>query len=163
MKNPRLAYGLMVCWAVLAGATIPRAANAMGLAAEMAIYDVRSLGWAVLIALLGGALRTIYTLATDDRVVWDQLRESWRDAVISLLAGGAVYVAMEAGRAWFGIKLPFEVRFALLLVAGVARVRTFTWLTNVGGRIADMAADWLLGRVRLTLPPTADEPPKGTP
>lgn len=162
MKRPQLTYFLMVCWATALAALVPRVAHAMTFYDGLAAYDIRSLGVAAGVALLGGALRTIFTLATDTRVVWEQVRESWRDAVISLLAGGAVYVVMEAARAWFSIKLPWEVAFALLLVAGVARIRTFNWLTNVGGRLADNAADRLVGRSTTMFPP-ADEPPKGTP
>ena len=95
--------------------------------------------------------------------MWDTLRQSWRDATIALLAGGAVYLMLELLRAGAGIDLVFEVRFPLLICVGIVRVQFFKWATRLGGRIADIVADWATGRARAFFPPSADEPPKGTP
>jgi hypothetical protein len=123
MKHERTVVVLIALWAV----TFSQIVRAATLNEFMGTYDWMSLGWAALIALTGGALRTIVALASQD-IVWHVLRQAGRDAVVSLIAGMAAYVALEAYRTIGAV--PSEVRFALILAAGVARSKTFAVLAK---------------------------------
>lgn len=104
----------LALWLVL----FVRLVQAATLAESMGVYDWLSLRWALAIALLGGFLRLIYGLASDSRVITAILRESWRTALLSLLAGLAAFILIEAAKST-GASVTNEIRFTAILAAGV--------------------------------------------
>jgi hypothetical protein len=123
----------------------------------MGTYDWMSLKWAAQIALAGGALRTILDLASDGGIVWGILRQGLRDAFVSLIAGMAAFVAIEAYRAT-GMGIPSEVRFAAILAAGVMRKKTFVYIGFAG---RDWMASIKAAFVRMTTKDPATKDPAG--
>ncbi len=124
MKHDRVVWPMLAVWCVLVAHVAATAETSFS--ADMAAYDYRSLLWAIAVALLGGVFRTIISLATDARPVLSLLRESWREAITSVLAGGGAYVAIEALRS-VNVGITSELRFAMILSAGVWRMSFFIW------------------------------------
>lgn len=137
MKHDRLVFPLLAIWCVLVAHMSADAAN---FGQDMVAYDYRSLAWAAGVALLGGVFRTIISLATDARPVFSLLRESWKQAIVSLLAGGGAYIAVEALRS-VSVGITSEVRFAVILSAGVWRMSFFTWAQASVREVADAWKD----------------------
>jgi len=133
LKHDRIVWPMLGVWCVLVAHV---AADAETFSADMVAYDYRSLLWAAAVALLGGVFRTIISLATDARPVVSLLRESWREAITSILAGGGAYVAIEALRS-LNVGITGELRFAMILSAGVWRMSFFTWANNSLREVAD--------------------------
>lgn len=133
MRHDRLVAPLLAIWCMLVAHV---AANAGTFNQDMVAYDYRSLVWAATVALLGGVFRTIISLATDARPVLSVLHEAWRDALVSLLAGGAAFIGIEALRS-MEMAITSEVRFAMILSAGVWRMSFFIWARNAVREIAD--------------------------
>lgn len=145
MKHERLVIPLLALWAL----TVSQIARASTLGESMAQFDWASVGWAALIGVTGGALRTIVALASMDIVpnVW---RRALLDAVISVVAGVAAYWVVEMLRS-FNLPITPEARFAAVMVAGVVRTRTFTWMDEASRR-------WL---AKNNLPPITNPPQEG--
>lgn len=133
MKHDRLVWTLLAIWC---GLVAHVAANAETFGQDMVAYDYRSLLWATGVALLGGVFRTIISLATDARPVFSVLSESWRQGIVSLLAGGGAYILIEALRS-VNVGITSEMRFAMILSAGVWRMSFFTWANSTLREIAD--------------------------
>lgn len=121
---------LIALWALLFAHTV-RAAT---LSEFMGGYDNQLLQWAAVTALLGGGLRTIFSLQSDKRIVREiSIEASW-DAMKALAAGLLAFIVVQALRS-YGWAIPSEVRFAAVLVAGWSRLATF-----------DLLRDWLRAR-----------------
>lgn len=127
MKRERVAIILLAFWA-FGFAQIVRAAT---LNEFMGTYDWQSLRWAAGLAFMGGALRTIFSLQSDTRIVKDIAKEALWDSGKAIVAGLASYVALEFYRS-VGGDLPDEVRFTAVLVAGIFRMDTIFWLRDLG-------------------------------
>jgi hypothetical protein len=93
--------------------------------------------WAVVMSLMGGALRTIFTLATDATVVLSFGREMLKDGVVAMIAGALAYIVLEAARAFHLMPLASEVRFAVIVFAGWSRLSFFGWLNQLGTRVTE--------------------------
>ncbi len=135
MKHDRLVFPLLAVWSMLVAHV---GASAATFGNDMLAYDYRSLIWAAGVALLGGVFRTIISLATDTRPVWNLLSEAWKQAFVSLLAGGCAYIMIEALRS-MNVSITSEVRFAVILSAGVWRMSFFTWAQSF---ILEIANAW---------------------
>ncbi|HYW57663.1 MAG TPA: hypothetical protein VE934_11925 [Polaromonas sp.] len=146
MKHDRLAMVLFVVWLVVYHHVV-RAAT---LSEFMGGYDWQSLRWAAAIALLGGALRTIFSLQSDVRVVREIAKEAVWDALKALAAGLLTFVVLEAIRST-GWLLSSEVRFTAVLVAGIFRMDTIYWLRDAG-------RDWLAARRAQFVAQPLDQP-----
>lgn len=111
------------CWAVVW--MWPYAVNAGTLTGDLRAYDYTSLGWAAALGLLGGVLALIVALATDHRVVSQVLAESFRNALVSPIAGAAAFLALEGmvSMGWFF--LPPVGRFLILIASGWAGTAFF--------------------------------------
>ena len=118
---------LLVVWAVL----FMHTARAATLGEFVIGYDLESLKWAGTIALLGGSLRTIFSLQSDGRAIRAIAPEALWDALKALVAGLAAFVALEAvhSATW---KVPSEVKFGAILAAGTARLAAVDWMRNAG-------------------------------
>lgn len=102
-------------------------------------YDIESLFWAALMSLFGGALRTIFTLASDTAVVQSIVREVFKDAIIAIIAGIVTYIAIEAVRAAGWLPMPSALRFACIVFAGWSRMSFFGALDKFGHRVTEAA------------------------
>jgi hypothetical protein len=114
---------------------------------EILSYDVQSLLLAALMALFGGTLRTIFTLAADNRVVTSMVRESWKDILVAIVAGFLVYITIEAIRAMNIFPIPSEVRFAAIVFAGWSRLSFFGWLNKLGTQASNAVTDVVTTRI----------------
>lgn len=79
MKHKTTVNILMLLWAVCATQLVYAATFAQ----EVRAFDFESLMIAAVGGLCGGALKTIFTLANDNRAVFAVLKEARRDLVIS--------------------------------------------------------------------------------
>jgi len=133
---------------------------------EMLSYDVESLMWAALMALFGGTLRTIFTLAAEKRVLSSLLYETWKDGLVAIVAGALMYITIEALRATGWIPVPSEVRFAAIVFAGWSRLSFFGWLHNLGVNVTTGINDVVFARIKAlggTKPPPPVAPPSVMP
>lgn len=116
---------LITLWAMLFAHTV-RAAT---LSEFMGPYDGQLLQWAAVTALLGGGLRTIFSLQSDKRIVREIMFEATWDALKALVAGLLAFILVQALRS-YGWAIPTEVRFAAVLVSGWSRLATIDWLRD---------------------------------
>lgn len=121
MKHKALVHVLVLLWACCAY----RFAMAATLTQDVLGWDYTSVFIAVVGGLIGGALRTIYTLASDDRAVFSILKEARKDTVVSCLAGGAAYLLMIAIESKWQGTITAEWRFSGILIAGWTRHALF--------------------------------------
>jgi hypothetical protein len=126
-------------------------------------YDLESLMWAAVMSLFGGALRTIFTLATDTAVVQSVAKESSKDAVVAIIAGVIAYIGVEAVRASGWLPVPSELRFAVIVFAGWSRLSFFGWLNKIGSQITDAVATKIFSAVGVAAPPEVQEATKPKP
>ncbi len=131
---------LITVWTMLFTHTV-RAAT---LSEFMGAYDTQLLQWAAVTALLGGGLRTIFSLQSDQRIVREISVEATWDALKALTAGLLAFILVQALRS-YGWAIPTEVRFAAVLVAGWSRLATVDWLRDwlKARRKQVMGADFL--------------------
>jgi hypothetical protein len=149
---------LFLCWVMAFAITLPRAVMAATFSDDMRAYDIQSLGWAAIMSLFGGALRTIFTLTADARVVQSALRELWKDVLVAMIAGAVAYIALEAVKAAHLMPVPSEVRFAVIVFAGWSRLSFFGWLNTLGTRVADAITDKLTGAIASSPPGEGSKP-----
>lgn len=127
MSRHRLVVALLFLWALCFVSTV-RAAT---LAEFMGAYDSQLLQWAAATAVLGGMIRTILSLESDRRVIVDIAKTAAWDAAKALIAGMAVFFAIQAVGS-SGISIPSEIRFTAVLAAGWSRIAALDWLLNAG-------------------------------
>jgi hypothetical protein len=113
----------LVCYAGLAMA-------APSFAQDMKTLDVESVVWAGAAGMLGGALRTILTLASTRSAVYNIAQEAFKDMVVALLAGLAAYVVVQGTGAvmttyWSMSPIPRDLRLLVIIGAGWTRLGFF--------------------------------------
>lgn len=138
---------LFLCWLLLFMQLQFSVADAASFKDEILTYDVQSLLLAALMALFGGTLRTIFTLAADNRVVTSMVKESWKDILVAIVAGFLVYITIEAIRALGVLPIPSEVRFAAIVFAGWSRLSFFGWLNRLGTQTTNAVTDVVTSRI----------------
>lgn len=121
MTHRVLVHVLMLVWGLCAS----RLVYAATFAQEVRDWDFVSLLTAGIAGLCGGALRTIFTLANDNRAVFSILKEARKDLVVSCLAGGAAYLLMLAVESKWPGTITREIRFVGVMAAGWARSAIF--------------------------------------
>lgn len=152
MKHTSRTIFLLAIWTL----TFVHTVKAATLAEFMGGYDWQSLKWAAGLAVLGGVLRTIASLQSEDRVVAIWAKEAAWDAFYALIAGAFAFIVLEALRS-LSWAIPSEVRFTALVVAGIGRKDTVKWLL-------DAAKGWADARkAQITAKPLPDTTPKDTP
>jgi hypothetical protein len=153
VKHEKTVVVLLTIWAF----TFTNIVRAATLSEFMGAYDWPSLFWAAKLGIMGGVLRTICTLAGDGRVVWLVLLEGLRDAIVSLIAGMAMFAAIEVVRS-SGLAVSDAQRFGAILVAGVMRKSTFTWMGSIGTEVLSGVRGRLLPRAVDAATPPAPAP-----
>lgn len=123
MNRLRLINRLVPLWlACYTGLTL---AAASSFAQDVRGYDFESLAFSAFAGLLGGALRTILTLAGENRVVLSVAREAWKDAIVALLAGLVAYVVIQGVNSTGYFTVPRDLRMLLITAAGWLRMGFF--------------------------------------
>ena len=148
MKHAKLVNVLGLLW-LWCFAGLTWAANTF--AQDVRGYDWESLLWGAAAGLLGGALRTILTLATDSRVVLDILRESWKDAIVALIGGGVAYALVQAAASLHLFEVSRDLRMLIIVGFGWSRGR---WM----GKLDKITGDAINAARRKYLGATADAP-----
>jgi len=124
-------------WLLLLIYTYPRAIQAATFAEDMRDYDYESILWAIATGLLGGFARTLVSLASDKVIVSNVWREACKDAVVSIIAGAAALVFLEALRSVYWQSMPSPARFAIILFAGASRVSFFGYINRFVTQVLD--------------------------
>ncbi len=104
-------------------------------------FDYASAGVALAVAMMSSFIRTTVTLANEKAVVMQELRQSWRDLVFALAAGGVAYLLTEIIVAVWWRGMPDIVRYAVVLFAGAQRLEFLGKANRFVDRISDAAAD----------------------
>lgn len=120
MKRKSLVSTLLVLWFAVAVGV-----QAASFTDEVMGWDYESLMWGAVAGLIGGALRTIFGLASETRPVFSVLLEARRDMVISLLAGGLAYMLLIAVQSKYPDLVTREIRMLVIMGAGWARLSFF--------------------------------------
>lgn len=151
MKHRALVNVLLLLWGLCAS----RLVYAATFAQEVRDLDYASLVTAAVAGLCGGALRTIFTLANDNRAVFLILKEARRDLIVSCLAGGAAYLLMIAVESKWPGTITREIRFVGVMAAGWARSAIFVQAARLARAKVDGKAREYRGG--------GDEPPASAP
>lgn len=97
-------------------------------------FDFDSLLTAMGAGLLGGAGRTIYSLASERVLVGSIWREGIKDGILALMGGAVAWFAVTNLAAYFPTILTREFRMLAIVAAGASRG---AWADWVGGFIGD--------------------------
>lgn len=159
MKHKLAVNVLMFAWL----AVLTRFAYAASFAQEVRLFDYESLLTAALGGLFGGALKTIFTLANDNRAVFLVIKEARKDLVISFLAGGFVYLVMIMVESKWPGMVTREIRFGGVLIAGWAGTAVFSWATRLARERLERTATGLRNGVPIDPPTSAAVPLEGKP
>ena len=147
-------------WCLVLVLLWPRAVQAQeSLASDVRSYDLESRLWAVIIALMGGALGTHFTLATDATLIVSYTREILKDAVVAMIAGALAYIALQALNSFTFIHIPSEARFAVIVFAGWSRLAFFGWLNKFGTRVTETVEQRVINALNSGSLPTTQTPP----
>ncbi len=150
MKHEKFIIAALAVWA-MCFAHVIRAATIMEF---MGPYEPDLLKWAAVTALLGGVLRTIFSLQSDSRVIREILPEAAWDAGKALVAGLLVFWAIQMVRS-YGWPVPSEARFGAVLAAGILRFTAVFALRDALGEW------WQARKTQFVNKPIAE--PKDTP
>lgn len=107
-------------------------------------FDFESLAYAAAAGLLGGAGRTIYSLASDKVLVGSLWREGFKDGIIAILGGVVAFVIVTYLANFWPSIFTREGRMILIVLAGASRGK---WANALGDLIGDALGN-LRGRVR---------------
>lgn len=146
MQHERLTLVLLALW----GITFSKVIEAATLQQFIGGYDTDLLQWTACIALMGGGLRTIFSLQSDGRLLRQIAPEAVWDAGKALISGLVVFIAIQALSS-LGWTVPNEVRFGGVLAAGVFRFTALEWL-------GQWALQWLNARGAQIVGKPIDEP-----
>lgn len=142
---------------------VTRLAFAVTYAQEVKSFDYESLVVAGASGLLGGVLRTIFTLANDNRVVFSVIRESRGDLVVSCIAGAVAYGLMIAVESKFPGLVTREIRFVGVMAAGWLGKAFFSGLQRFSRAKMDNAVHQARGGAPKEAPTSAIVPLTDTP
>ena len=156
MKNRLIVQFLLAVW----GLCFMRVVYAATFAVEVRGFDYESLMWGAVAGLLGGALRTIFTLATENVVVYSVLKEARKDLVVSFLAGGAAYLMMLAITSKWPDLITRDIRMVVIVAAGWTRVAFFNRLNQLVTSKLDKTNENLRAGAKV-IPPASDVMPLG--
>ncbi|MEO5698543.1 MAG: hypothetical protein ABIQ60_15585 [Burkholderiaceae bacterium] len=114
--------------------------------------DYASLGMALVAALVGGFIRTCWQLADRRVAVLNELRQTWRDMIYSLIAGGAIYGILLAVIALRQQDLSDALQAFSIVTAGALRLDFLKWLQKLTDRVGDAAIERAVSAVRGVVP-----------
>lgn len=155
MKHKFAVNVLMLMWLCV----VTRMAFASSFAQEVRQADFESLLTAAIGGLCGGAFKTIFSLANDNRAVFLILKEARRDLVTAFLAGGSLYVLMIMVESKWPGTITREIRFGGVLIAGWAGTAFFTWFKRLARARLDAKVHELRGAAPSFDPPASASVP----
>lgn len=138
----------LLCYAGLAMAT-------PSFAQDIRTLDFESIMWAGAAGVLGGALRTILTLASERKAVYNIPLEALKDLIVALIAGLVAYIALQGVGSvmttyWTISPIPKDLRLLIIVGAGWARMGFFGRLDRLTQAAINRAEKQIHG---------GDEPP----
>lgn len=155
MKHKFAVQVLLLLWVF----TTTRIVYAATFLQDAKAFDYESLMTAAVAGLCGGALRTIFTLANDNRAVFAILREARKDAVSAALAGGAVYALMIAFESKWPGSITRELRFVGVVAAGWIGSGVFYTIGRLArAKVDGQAAEFRAGAASTDVPSSAPVP-----
>lgn len=126
MKREAFTTFLIFVWA-LAFTHLVRAAT---LTEFMGAYDPSLALWAAGLSVIGGWLRTIVSLQSDDRVIVEKVKEWLWDTLKALIGGMFAFFIIQAVRS-SGYLVPNEVRFGAVVAAGWGGMNFVYWARDI--------------------------------
>lgn len=162
-KSPKSVSLLVLLWLwsfskLLYAATVPLGP----FSADVAGFDFESVMYAAGAGLLGGAGRTIYSLASDKVLVGSLWREGIKDGVIAIMGGIVAFVLVTYLANFWPTIFTREARMILIVCAGASRGR---WANILGDFITDGLGNIrtrMQGRQPRDPPPSAAMPLEDT-
>ena len=157
----RLGLALLPLWLCAVGFLWPQAANALTQVQYIQQFDWASLGTTIGIAVVGGTGPTLVALLSDQFVLTDVLKRTYRDIGIAAINGAIFFVGVIVVES-FKYDVPDGIAFAGVLCAGWARRDFINLVSNAAGQVIRALVDRWTAKLSV---PAGDEPPKtgGTP
>lgn len=128
-SHPRLVSALAFVWLGLYTRLICAAVVLSPFAQDVRGFDFESLIAAAGAGLLGGAGRTIYSLASEKIVVGSLWREGIKDAALALMGGVVAWAIVSYLANYWASVLTHEARMLVIVAAGASRGR---WANIIG-------------------------------
>lgn len=158
-SNPKLVSALAFFWLVCYTRFVYAAIVLAPLSQDVKGFDFESMLTAMGAGLLGGAGRTIYSLASERIVVGSLWREGIKDATLALMGGAVAWFVVTYLSNFFPTILTREFRMLAIVAAGASRGKWADW---VGGFVSDGLAalkSRIVGNIRGgDAPPSAITP-----
>lgn len=130
--HPKLVSVLTLVWLIVFTKLVYAASGLPPFSQDFLGFDFESMLYAAGAGLLGGAGRTIYSLASEKVLVGSLWREGTKDAILSLLCGVVAWaIVTTAANFWPGLFTSW-VRMLIIVWAGTLR-----------GRLFNLLGDWI--------------------
>lgn len=126
MKREATTTALVFLWALMFSQLV----KAVTMNEFVGNYDGNLVIFAAGFSFLGGFIRTILNLQSDNRIVRDKVVEAGWDAGKALVAGMVAFFLIQAIRS-SGYAVPSEVRFGAIVAAGWSRMAMIDWLASL--------------------------------
>lgn len=126
MKREVLTTALIFMWSLL----FTHLVRATTLTEFMGAYDPGLALWAASLSIVGGWLRTIVSLQSDNRVIVEKVKEWLWDTLKALIGGMFAFFVIQAIRS-SGYAVPSEVRFGAVVAAGWGGMNFVYWARDV--------------------------------
>lgn len=157
--HPKLVSFLTVLWLVTYTSLVYAAAELPSFAKDIHGFDFESLFLAAGAGLVGGAGRTIYSLATERVIVGNLWRETLKDAALALLGGIAIWVVVTVAASFFPEYINSGIRMLAIVVAGASRGKWALWLGGLIDVLLSAVKTRLVGWVSGNPQPPSDNAP----
>lgn len=158
-KHPRSVSFLIFLWLLSYTKLLYATAALRPFSEDFQGFDFESLLYAAGTGLLGGAGRTIYSLARDQVLVGSLWREGTKDGIIAIFGGVVTFaIVTYLARFWPAV-FTGDARMILVVLAGASRGKWANW-------IGDFITDGLArarGKVRGSDPPPSSAVPLENP
>ena len=160
-SNPKLVSLLIGLWLVSFARLLHAAAGTLPpFSQDFRGFDFESLMLAAGAGLIGGAGRTIYSLATERVLVGNLWREALKDAALALIGGVVAWAVLTVAANFFPTHITSGVRMVGIVLAGASRGK---WANVLGDTISGLLGG-LKSRIAVwagggNTPPPVDPPP----
>lgn len=154
-SNPKLVSAMALLW-LFAYTRFVFAADLLApFSQDVKGFDFESCLVAMGAGLLGGAGRTIYSLASERIVVGSLWREGFKDATLALMGGCVMWGVTTYLAGPFPGFMTRELRMLLIVAAGASRGGWADWVGGFINSGLNAARDRMAGTIRGGNPPDA--------
>lgn len=154
-SNPKLVSALVLFWLYAYTRFVFAAELLAPFSQDVKGFDFESCTVAMGAGLLGGAGRTIYSLASERIVVGNLWREGAKDATLALMGGAVAWFIVTLLANYFPAIMTREARMLAIVAAGASRGRWADWLGGFISSGLNAARDRMAGTIRGNNPPDA--------